>query len=117
LEDRVRIEVKDYRDVDGHYDRIVSVGMFEHVGMPHYQAFFDRLGRLMTEDGVAILHSIGRMGGPGMTGAWTRKYIFPGGYVPALSEVLPKVEQAGLWVTDIEILRLHQLVAAQDSPL
>jgi cyclopropane-fatty-acyl-phospholipid synthase len=107
LQDQVRIEVKDYRDVEGRYDRIVSVGMFEHVGVPYYQAFFDRLGELLTAEGVALLHAIGRMEGPGMTGAWTRKYIFPGGYVPALSEVLPRVELAGLWVTDIEILRLH----------
>jgi len=107
LQDRVRIEVKDYRDVGGQYDRIVSVGMFEHVGVPQYQTFFDRLVRLLSEDGVALVHSIAHMDGPGMTGAWTRKYIFPGGYVPALSEVLPRVEQAGLWVTDIEVLRLH----------
>lgn len=81
--------------------------MFEHVGTPHYQAFFDALARLMTDDGVALLHAIGRMDGPSHTSGWMRKYIFPGGYVPALSEVLPAIERAGLWVTDVEVLRLH----------
>jgi cyclopropane-fatty-acyl-phospholipid synthase len=99
--------LQDYRATTGRYDRIVSVGMFEHVGTPHYPAFFDKIHDLLANDGVALIHSIGRMDGPGLTSAWTRKYIFPGGYIPALSEVLPAVERAGLWVTDIEILRLH----------
>ncbi|MFT3987261.1 class I SAM-dependent methyltransferase [Aestuariivirga sp.] len=107
LSDRVRFELRDYRDVKGPFDRIVSVGMFEHVGINHFDAFFGKVRDLLTEDGVALLHSIGRKGGPGVTGAWFRKYIFPGGYSPALSETLSSIERAGLWVTDIEILRLH----------
>jgi cyclopropane-fatty-acyl-phospholipid synthase len=107
LADRVRFELRDYREQTGTFDRIVSVGMFEHVGVRHYPEFFRAVHDLLTEDGVAVLHSIGRMDGPGATNPWIRKYIFPGGYVPALSEVLPVVERLGLWVTDIEILRLH----------
>jgi cyclopropane-fatty-acyl-phospholipid synthase len=107
LANRVTFELQDYRDVAGRFDRIVSVGMFEHVGVPNYPVFFKTLGRLLTDDGVALLHSIGRKDGPGVTGAWTQKYIFPGGYVPALSETLKAVELTGLWVTDIEVLRLH----------
>ena len=91
----------------GSYDRIVSVGMFEHVGVNHYPAFFGKVNALLAPDGVALLHSIGRMDGPGATNPWLRKYIFPGGYSPALSEVVPVVERARLWITDIEILRLH----------
>jgi cyclopropane-fatty-acyl-phospholipid synthase len=104
---RVRAELKDYRQETGRYDRIVSVGMFEHVGARHYREFFARIGDLLKEDGIALLHSIGRMSVPGTTNPWIRRYIFPGGYCPALSEVLAAVERAGLWVTDIEILRLH----------
>jgi cyclopropane-fatty-acyl-phospholipid synthase len=107
LSDRVRFYLRDYRQEPGQYDRIVSVGMFEHVGINHYNAFFARLKSLLAPDGVALLHSIGRMDGPGSTHPWIRKYIFPGGYFPALSEVLPVVEKSRLWVTDIEILRLH----------
>ena len=107
LDHRVSFALEDYRALTGRFDRIVSVGMFEHVGTPYYQAFFDKIAGLLTEDGVAVTHAIGRMDGPGLTNAWIRKYIFPGGYVPALSEVLPAVERAGLWVTDLEILRLH----------
>ena len=107
LADRVRFELIDYRQLEGRFDRIVSVGMFEHVGVVHYPEFFSAVDHLLSEDGVALLHSIGRADGPGATNAWTRKYIFPGGYSPALSEVLPVVERQGLWVTDIEILRLH----------
>ena len=107
LADRVRFQLKDYRDETGVYDRIVSVGMFEHVGVMYYQQFFDTLRRRLTENGLALLHAIGRRDGPGDTNPWIRKYIFPGGYAPALSEVLPRIEQAHLWVTDIEILRLH----------
>ncbi len=107
LTGRARFSLTDYRDVAGPYDRIVSVGMFEHVGRPHYQAFFDKIAALLTEDGVALIHSIGRAEGPSTTDAFTAKYIFPGGYIPALSEVLPAVERAGLWISDIEILRLH----------
>ena len=107
LDHRASFVLQDYRQLRGTYDRIVSVGMFEHVGTPYYQAFFNQIASLLARDGVALIHSIGRMDGPGVTSAWIRKYIFPGGYVPALSEVLPAIERAGLWVTDIEVLRLH----------
>lgn len=104
---QVRFSLTDYRDATGPYERIVSVGMFEHVGRPNYQTFFDKIASLLTDDGVALIHSIGRAEGPSTTDLFTAKYIFPGGYIPALSEVLPAVERAGLWVTDIEVLRLH----------
>ncbi len=107
LSDRVRFHLRDYREETGRYDRIVSVGMFEHVGVNQYPTYFRRLSELLTPDGVALLHSIGRMDGPGTTNPWMRKYIFPGGYSPALSEVVPVAERARLWITDIEILRLH----------
>jgi len=107
LSDRVRFYLRDYREETGRYDRIVSVGMFEHVGVNQYPTYFRRLSELLTPDGVALLHSIGRMDGPGTTNPWLRKYIFPGGYSPALSEVVPEAERARLWITDIEILRLH----------
>ncbi len=106
-DDRVRFHLRDYREVTGRYDRIVSVGMFEHVGVKHYGEFFEKVRDLLADDGVALLHSIGRDDGPGTTNPWMRKYIFPGSYTPALSEVLPAIERAGLLVTDIEILRLH----------
>ncbi len=107
LADRVRFELQDYRTLAGAWDRVVSVGMFEHVGVNHYRAFFDVLRRVLAPDGVALLHSIGRSHGPATTNAWLARYIFPGGYSPALSEVLPAVERSGLTVTDIEVLRLH----------
>ncbi|HWE05717.1 MAG TPA: cyclopropane-fatty-acyl-phospholipid synthase family protein [Rhizomicrobium sp.] len=107
LAERCRFELVDYRALSGTFDRIVSVGMFEHVGVPYYRAFFDKLRALLADDGVALLHTIGRSDGPGVTSPWTAKYIFPGGYTPALSEVLPAIERAGLIVTDIEVLRLH----------
>ncbi|HVC57031.1 MAG TPA: cyclopropane-fatty-acyl-phospholipid synthase family protein [Stellaceae bacterium] len=107
LADRVRFHLRDYREEAGRYDRVVSVGMFEHVGVNQYPAFFRTLNGLLKPDGVALLHSIGRMDGPGTTNPWLRKYIFPGGYSPALSEVVPHAERARLWITDIEILRLH----------
>ncbi len=107
LSDRVRFELRDYRSVTQRYDRVVSVGMFEHVGVGFYREFFDTVRRCLTDDGVALLHSIGRLRGPAATNPWLAKYIFPGGYAPALSEVLPAVERSGLLVTDIEILRLH----------
>jgi cyclopropane-fatty-acyl-phospholipid synthase len=105
--DRVKFLLRDYREEHEVYDRIVSVGMFEHVGVPHYKAFFRKLKELLTADGIALLHSIGRMDGPATTNPWLRKYIFPGGYSPSLSEVVPVVEKVGLWITDVEILRLH----------
>jgi cyclopropane-fatty-acyl-phospholipid synthase len=107
LADRVRFHLKDYRAEQGIYDRIVSVGMFEHVGVGYYRTFFEKVFDLLAPSGVAVVHSIGRREGPGTTTPWIRKYIFPGGYIPALSEVLPAVERANFWVTDIEILRLH----------
>ncbi|HEX3499379.1 MAG TPA: cyclopropane-fatty-acyl-phospholipid synthase family protein [Stellaceae bacterium] len=107
LADRVRFHLRDYREEKSTYDRIVSVGMFEHVGIVHFQDFFGTVKGLLEADGVAVIHAIGRGDGPGVTNPWIRKYIFPGGYSPALSEVLPAVERSGLWVTDIEILRLH----------
>lgn len=107
LEDRVRFLLQDYREHRGTYDRIVSVGMFEHVGINHYPTFFAAVRNLLAPDGVMLLHSIGRMAGPGVTSPFIRRYIFPGGYIPALSEVLPSVENQGLWMSDIEILRLH----------
>jgi len=107
LEDRVSFELLDYRAVNQTFDRIVSVGMFEHVGVGHYQTFCDMVARCLTPDGVAVLHAIGRSDGPSCTNPWIDKYIFPGGYSPALSEVLPSVERSGLVATDIEILRLH----------
>jgi len=107
LSERVRFRLEDYRAHRGVYDRIVSVGMFEHVGVPQYSDFFGAVHALLSENGVALLHSIGRMDGPAATNPWLRKYIFPGGYSPALSEVVPVVERARLWITDIEVLRLH----------
>ena len=107
LGNRVRFHLRDYREETGTYDRIVSVGMFEHVGVPHYRDFFDKIRDLLAEDGVAVLHSIAHMDAPAATNPWFRKYIFPGGYSPSLSEVTPETERAGLLITDIEILRLH----------
>jgi len=107
LEDRVRFSIQDYRETTGSFERVVSVGMLEHVGVNHYEAYFRRVAEWLTDDGVAVIHSIGRARGPGATASFIRKYIFPGGYIPALSEVLPAVERAGLWITDVEILRLH----------
>ncbi len=105
--DRVKFELIDYRSLTGQFDRIVSVGMFEHVGLPHYGQFFAKVADLLAPDGVALVHTIARADGPGATDPWTAKYIFPGGYTPALSQVLPSIERNFLWVTDIEVLRLH----------
>jgi cyclopropane-fatty-acyl-phospholipid synthase len=99
--------LQDYRELSGTFDRIVSVGMFEHVGVGFYDEFFRKCRAALADDGIMLLHSIGRSEGPNVTNPWVAKYIFPGGYIPALSEVLPAVERAGLLVTDIEILRLH----------
>jgi cyclopropane-fatty-acyl-phospholipid synthase len=99
--------LKDYRQEHGQYDRIVSVGMFEHVGVGHYGEFFRKIRNLLKDDGVALIHTIGRADSPGAENPWINKYIFPGGYLPALSEILPPIERAGLYVTDIEVLRLH----------
>jgi cyclopropane-fatty-acyl-phospholipid synthase len=105
--DRVEFRLEDYRDVQETFDRIVSVGMFEHVGANRYDEYFAKARSLLKDDGVMLLHSIGRNSVPGVTNSWIRKYIFPGGYIPSLSEVLPAIERSGLYVTDIEILRLH----------
>ncbi len=108
--DKVRFELVDYRELDGRgvaYDRIVSVGMFEHVGTPQYETFFRTCYNLMKPDGVALVHTIGRMDGPSRTDAFTDKYIFPGGYIPALSEAVSRSEKMKLIATDIETLRLH----------
>jgi cyclopropane-fatty-acyl-phospholipid synthase len=105
--DRVRFKLLDYRQEPARYDRIVSVGMFEHVGAAHFLEYFEKVRDLLADDGVMLLHAIGRMEPPGGTNTWLRKYIFPGGYTPALSEVMTAIERAGLWVTDVEILRLH----------
>ena len=107
LANRAEFRLQDYRDVCEPYDRIVSVGMFEHVGVGFYETFFRRCASILDDNGVMLLHSIGRPEGPNVTNPWIAKYIFPGGYIPALSEVLPAVERAGLLVTDVEILRLH----------
>jgi cyclopropane-fatty-acyl-phospholipid synthase len=107
LSGHVEFRLQDYRAVTEKFDRIVSVGMFEHVGAGYYDAYFRKVADLLTENGVMLLHSIGRMDGPGAANPWMDKYIFPGGYTPALSEVLPAIERAGLMVTDVEILRLH----------
>lgn len=107
LEDRVRFELMDYRSISGVFDRVVSIGMFEHVGYGNHLEFFTKLAELMSDDGVALLHSIGRSGPPGAVMPWLRKYIFPGSYVPALSETFTAVEFSGLRVTDLEILRRH----------
>ena len=105
--DRADFRIQDYRDLNQTFDRIISVGMFEHVGVPNYQEYFDTVARLLDDDGVAVIHSIGRKSPPSRTQPFIRKYIFPGGYIPALSEVLPAIERSGLWVTDMEVLRLH----------
>ncbi len=107
LEDRVSFELMDYRAMHRSFDRIVSVGMFEHVGVGHYRQFFEVMKRCLAPDGVALLHAIGRSDRPGSTNPWIAKYIFPGGYCPALSEVFPPIERVGLIATDVEILRLH----------
>jgi cyclopropane-fatty-acyl-phospholipid synthase len=103
----VDLRFQDYRDVGESYDRIVSVGMFEHVGLRAYDAFFRKLASILSDDGVALLHTIGRAGPPSPVSPWVLKHIFPGGYIPTLSEMTPAIERAGLIVTDIEVLRLH----------
>ena len=107
LSGRVRFVLKDYREVDGSFDRVVSIGMMEHVGIGHIDDYFGKIRNLLTPDGFAFVHSIGRMTEPGTTGPFIRKYIFPGGYVPALSEVFAAAERQGIWVADMEVLRLH----------
>ena len=105
--DKVEYALQDYRKVEESYDRIVSVGMFEHVGTPHYQEFFNKVYELLNEKGVALIHTIGRIDQPTTNDAWIEKYIFPGGYIPALSEVMQRVEKSGLITTDIQVLKFH----------
>ncbi len=105
--DRVKFELKDYRDVTGEFDRITSVGLIEHLGTPHYPGFFAHTRRLLKPDGIMFSHCCGRMGGPGLTDKWTRKYIFPGGYIPALSELVAEAERHRLIVADVEAMRYH----------
>ncbi len=107
LAERTDYRLQDYRKLDRTFDRIVSVGMFEHVGAAQYATFFDKVARLLRPDGVMLLHTIGQTGSPTATNPFIRKYIFPGGYIPSMSEMLPHIERAGLVVTDVEILRLH----------
>ncbi|WP_183448572.1 SAM-dependent methyltransferase [Microvirga lupini] len=113
LLDRVRFELEDYRSTTGSFDRIVSVGMFEHVGPPSYDEYFQTCRSLLKADGVMLLHTIGRSGTPYPTNPWITKYIFPGGHLPVLSEMMPAIERAGLIVTDVEILRLHYAYTLQ----
>jgi cyclopropane-fatty-acyl-phospholipid synthase len=107
LADRAQFSLTDYRDVSGPFDRIVSVGMFEHVGAPNYHAYFETVRNLLTEDGAALIHTIGRRHPPGVTQPWIAKYIFPGGYIPSLSEAAAAIEVSDLWLTDVEVQRLH----------
>jgi cyclopropane-fatty-acyl-phospholipid synthase len=107
LKHAVHFHLQDYRHIEGQYDRIVSVGMFEHVGVNHYATFFRKTRELLAEDGVALVHFIGRSDRPTITNPFIAKYIFPGGYIPALSEVMPAIERSGLIATDVEVLRLH----------
>jgi cyclopropane-fatty-acyl-phospholipid synthase len=104
----------DYREIEGRFDRVVSVGMFEHVGLANYDAYFRRIAQLLDEDGVALVHTIGRAPGPAATNPWVARYIFPGGYIPALSEMLPAIERSALIVTDLEVLRLHYAETLKD---
>ncbi|MDJ0943452.1 MAG: cyclopropane-fatty-acyl-phospholipid synthase family protein [Kiloniellales bacterium] len=107
LDRQVHFALRDYRQQSGRFDRIVSVGMFEHVGLPNYPGFFRKVAELLSDDGVALIHSIAQRDPPCPTNPWLARYIFPGGYTPSLSEILPPIEAAGLWVTDLEVLRLH----------
>ena len=107
VSDRVKFELMDYRDVQGQFDRITSVGLLEHVGTPQYPAFYEHTFRLLKPDGVMFSHCCGRAHGPGITDAWTRKYIFPGGYIPALSEMVVESEKAGWQIMDVEAMRFH----------
>ena len=107
LSERVRFRLQDYREETGRYERIVSVGMLEHVGLGHYREFFARVRELLTDDGVAVVHTIGRYDMPGPVNPWITRHIFPGGYLPTLSELMPAIEEQHLLVTDIEILKRH----------
>jgi cyclopropane-fatty-acyl-phospholipid synthase len=114
VSDRVKFELMDYRDVTGQFDRITSVGLLEHVGTPQYPAFFETTSRLLKPDGVMFSHCCGRAGPPGVTDAWTRKYIFPGGYIPALSELVGQSEKCGWEVIDVEAMRFHYSLTLEE---
>jgi cyclopropane-fatty-acyl-phospholipid synthase len=114
LSNHARFELQDYRHVRGKFDRIVSVGMFEHVGVNYFKQFFEKIAASLNDDGIALLHTIGRTDGPGATSPWVDKYIFPGGYIPGLSEIVSHIERAGLIILDIEVLRLHYAKTLQD---
>jgi cyclopropane-fatty-acyl-phospholipid synthase len=105
--ENVQFHLRDYREENGRFDRIVSVGMFEHVGVNNFQQYFNTISDLLCDNGTAVIHTIGRRTSPGSTNPWIRKYIFPGGYTPALSEIMQAVEASGLWLADVEVLRLH----------
>ena len=107
VSDRVKFELMDYRDVTGQFDRIVSIGMFEHLGTAYFQTFFHKIRELLIPEGVALVHTMGRMGKPGTTDKFMQKYIFPGGYLPALSEIVTASEKERLIMADCEALRLH----------
>jgi len=107
VQDRVKFKLMDYRDLEGPFDRISNIGLIEHLGTPHYPGFYAKCRELLAEDGVMLSHCCGRIGGPGVTDKWTRKYIFPGGYIPALSELVTQAEKHRLIVTDVEAIRYH----------
>ena len=114
LSDKITFRLMDYRDLTDRFDRIVSVGMLEHVGLPHYDDYFSKVADLLAEDGIALIHSIGRVSSPMAHSPWIHKYIFPGGYVPSLSELAPALERSGLWQTDIEVWRLHYALTLRE---
>ncbi len=103
----IEYSLQDYRNENSHYDKIVSVGMFEHVGKPFYNIYFQKINDLLSDNGIAVIHTIGNIRTPKLTPAFIRKYIFPGGYIPSLSEIMPAVEKSGLIISDVEVLRLH----------
>jgi cyclopropane-fatty-acyl-phospholipid synthase len=112
--EKAQFVLRDYRDERDVYDRIVSVGMFEHVGVNHFDSFFRTVRDRLADDGVALVHTIGRASPPGATSPFIRKYIFPGGYIPSLSEIVPVIERTGLWLTDLEVLRLHYALTLRE---
>jgi cyclopropane-fatty-acyl-phospholipid synthase len=114
VDDKVKFALMDYRDVEGEFDRISSVGLLEHVGTPHYPQFYEHTNKLLARDGVMFSHCCGRAGGPGFTDAWTRKYIFPGGYIPALSELVTQSEKFGWQVMDVEAMRFHYSLTLEE---
>ena len=107
LSQKVEFKLMDYREDVGKFDRVVSIGMFEHVGAPNYNRYFKEIVQKLSDNGIALIHTIGRSAPPGGTNPWINKYIFPGGYIPAMSEVLESLEKHNFYVTDIEVLRVH----------